>query len=314
MFKEVPNLLLLHRPTIVHIACHADQHGIYFPDEDDHSRLIEPYAMQSLFAAVGESVRMVILNGRNTVFTARALRSVVEYSIGMGDNLTDKAAVAFAEGFYSSLAAGATIEQAFAVGSNEMQMELPLSDPPTLLVHDRTDVDEPLTTTIPSEKAPPPTAQTDLNEERSERSGVFISYSHADKMWLDRLRVHLRPLERDHSLSIWDDNKIKPGSDWRAEIRLALRRTKVAILLVSADFLASDFIATDELPPLLRAAKEEGALILPVIVSPCRFTKTSNLSGFQAVNDPAKPLKAMNGAGRERVLVDVAESVEAAFK
>jgi hypothetical protein len=142
---------------------------------------------------------------------------------------------------------------------------------------------------------------------------VFISYSHADAEWLERLQKHLRPLERE-GVTVWDDTRLKPGEPWREEIRQVVAKTKVAILLISADFLASDFIVTNELPPLLTAAEEDGATIIPVIVSPCRFGRTPSLSRFQAVNDPEKPLVQMRRAGREKVLDQVACAVEDALK
>lgn len=144
------------------------------------------------------------------------------------------------------------------------------------------------------------------------RKHVFISYSRKDAKWLERLRVHLRPLEREHRIEIWDDTNIVPGSKWRDEIKKALALTKIAILLVSADFLASDFITTDELPPLLAAAEQDGAIILPVILSPSRFQRTT-LAAFHAVNNPAKPMITMNKGEQEAVLVKVAELVESAF-
>ena len=149
----------------------------------------------------------------------------------------------------------------------------------------------------------------------SERGTVFISYSHAekDKAWLERLRVHLRPLERDGLIEHFDDTNIKPGADWRAEIMAALARAKIAILLVSADFLASDFIAADELPPLLKKAEAGGTIILPVILSPCRFTNTPALARFQAVNDPRTPLESLTRAESEAVLLRVADAVEQAL-
>lgn len=144
------------------------------------------------------------------------------------------------------------------------------------------------------------------------RKGVFVSYSHADAEWLERLQKHLKPLQRD-GVEVWDDTRLKAGEQWRNEIRDALAAAKVAILLVSADFLASDFIVTNELPPLLKAAEEDGATILPVIISPCRFTRMDSLSRFQAVNDPAKPLVQMRRAGREKALDQVARAVEDAL-
>jgi T3SS (YopN, CesT) and YbjN peptide-binding chaperone 3/TIR domain len=143
------------------------------------------------------------------------------------------------------------------------------------------------------------------------RERIFVSYSHQDRKHLDRLLVHLRPLERSGIIDLWSDIQLRPGSKWKSEIAEAIARSKVAILLISADFLASQFITENELPPLLRAAKSDGVVILPVIVGASRFTKTAELSIFQSVNDPAKPLAVLPVAERERIWVRVADSVEA---
>ena len=90
------------------------------------------------------------------------------------------------------------------------------------------------------------------------RTQVFVSYSHVDSEYLARLRVHLRPFERKNLVDVWSDAKVKAGQRWRKEIEDAIGRAAVAILLVSADFLASDFVAENELPPLLKAAQGEG--------------------------------------------------------
>jgi hypothetical protein len=103
------------------------------------------------------------------------------------------------------------------------------------------------------------------------RTNVFISYSHKDTKYLLRLQTHLTVYERNKLLDIWDDTKILGGALWHEEIQKALKQAKIAILLVSADFLASKFIAENELPPLLFAAKAGGARILPIILSPCGF-------------------------------------------
>ncbi|MDX6444414.1 MAG: hypothetical protein QOH71_1488 [Blastocatellia bacterium] len=145
------------------------------------------------------------------------------------------------------------------------------------------------------------------------RDQVFISYSHKDSKWLQRLQVHLRPLERAGTINRWDDTRIQPGSKWRNEIEKAIKRARVAVLLISADFLASEFVINNEVPPLLQAAAVEGAMILPVIVSPCRFEKTEGLRQFQAVNGPSRPLSALDKTKREEIFVKVADAVEAAL-
>jgi ubiquinone/menaquinone biosynthesis C-methylase UbiE len=141
------------------------------------------------------------------------------------------------------------------------------------------------------------------------RTQIFVSYSHKDKPWLERLQVHLRPLER-FGLLQWDDTRIRPGDRWLDEIQSAIAKAKVVILLVSADFLASDFIARKELPELLKKAEKQGATILPVIIGACLFDETKSISAFQAVNSPISPLEALSPGDQNRVWVDLARRVQ----
>jgi len=146
--------------------------------------------------------------------------------------------------------------------------------------------------------------------ESAKRPKVFISYSHSDAEYLDRLLVHLKPLERDGLIDLWVDTRLRAGDKWRKEIEKALRRATVAVLLVSADFLASDFIADNELPPLLRNAEERGTRVVPLIVKPCRFARDINLRHFQAVNDPRRALVLLSDGEQEVIYDQVAAEIE----
>lgn len=140
---------------------------------------------------------------------------------------------------------------------------------------------------------------------------VFISYSHADVKWFKRLRVFLAELERQGIIDRWDDTRIRPGQNWRAEIKKALLAAAAAVLLVSQDFIASDFIAADELPALLDAAEKGKTVLLIVLISPSTWDKA--LSKYQTVNPPSKTLVEMDRAQREKVWLKVMESITAAM-
>jgi hypothetical protein len=104
--------------------------------------------------------------------------------------------------------------------------------------------------------------------------------------------------------------RIAAGADWKLELQNALQHARTAILLISADFLASDFIVSDELPKLLDAAQKHGTLILPIIVKPSRFARDPMLNRFQSVNRPEAPLISLPEGERERIFDKVAELCE----
>lgn len=136
---------------------------------------------------------------------------------------------------------------------------------------------------------------------------IFISYSHQDSEWLKRVKKHIKVLSlynSDSDFDLWDDERITGGKYWKEEIKKALNESTAAILLISTDFLGSDFIKNDELQPLLEKAEKEGTLILPLILSPCRFLRINSLNKFQAINNPETQLLTQLSTHEQDVILE----------
>ncbi len=163
---------------------------------------------------------------------------------------------------------------------------------------------------------------------------IFISYAHRDnespdpaKRWLDRLTEHLKPLAAQGLVAVWSDQRIQIGDSWQQHITAALTNARVAILLVSPAFLASDYIRNNELPLLFRRARDEGVTILPVILRPCLFSTTTfnfpdplhgperfSLADLQAANSPGKALSELDEPAQDRTLLALSQRVQQIFQ
>ncbi|MCG3155790.1 MAG: hypothetical protein DKINENOH_02398 [bacterium] len=116
---------------------------------------------------------------------------------------------------------------------------------------------------------------------------IFISYSHKDEEWKDRLVSQLGVLQEQGLLEIWDDRQISGGEDWEAAIAEALNSCHVAVLLITANFLTSKFILGTEVPTLLQ---RQGVRVMPLIVKPCAWQKVAWLGRIQARPKDGRPL------------------------
>lgn len=141
------------------------------------------------------------------------------------------------------------------------------------------------------------------------RNKVFVSYSHKDTEWKDRLVKQLAALQRRGLLEVWVDSQIKGGEDWYRLIHEAMLEARVAVLLVSEHFLDSDFIQDVEVPRLMQSHAEDGMRIYPVIVWPCLWQFDEWLASKQVRPKGGAPLAKGSEYEIKDELVEIASEI-----
>ena len=118
---------------------------------------------------------------------------------------------------------------------------------------------------------------------------LFYSYSHRDEAFRGELEAHLSFLRRSKLIAEWHDRMIGAGDEWKGQIDRQLAAADIILLLVSADFIASDYCWGEEMTKALARHQLGEARVIPVILRPCRWQRTP-LGSLQAVPKDGKPV------------------------
>ena len=140
---------------------------------------------------------------------------------------------------------------------------------------------------------------------------VFISYSHKDKLWLDRLIDKLRPLQQRGELQVWADPEIVPSDQWLKSIHTAITAADVAILLVSPHSVNSKFIAEEELKLIVERTSTGNLKLLWFVLSRCEYRRFG-LDLIQAAYNPSRPLDELSPSEQNEALVSICKQVRRA--
>jgi internalin A len=136
---------------------------------------------------------------------------------------------------------------------------------------------------------------------------VFVSYSHKDERFKDELETHLKLLQRVGLIAEWHDRKIEAGDDWKARIDEHLERADIVLLLVSADFIASDYCYEQEMMRALQRHAAGAARVIPVVVRDVNW----RLAPFADLQALPKDGMAVNEApSRDAAWRSVSEGIE----
>jgi tetratricopeptide (TPR) repeat protein len=139
---------------------------------------------------------------------------------------------------------------------------------------------------------------------------LFFSYSHKDKVLRDQLETHLSTLKRENRISAWNDRRITAGTEWKGEIDENLKSSSIILLLVTANFLASDYCNDVELRYAMEQHTQGNACVIPVIMRPCDW-KTTTFGKLQALPTDGRPV--IDWKTRDAAFLNVAEGIRKAL-
>jgi hypothetical protein len=135
---------------------------------------------------------------------------------------------------------------------------------------------------------------------------VFYSYAHEDEAFCDNLQKHLTLLRRQGLITAWHNRHILPGADWAQAIDEHLERASVILLLISADFLASDYCYGLEMQRSLQRHQANEARVIPILLRPLDWDKAP-FAHLQALPTNAKPITTWSN--RDAAFTDVAAGI-----
>lgn len=135
---------------------------------------------------------------------------------------------------------------------------------------------------------------------------VFFSYSHKDESLRDQLSNHLSGLRRAGVIEAWHDRQIQAGSEWAGQIDDRMNQAKVILLLISSDFLASDYCSDVEVKRAMERHENREAVVIPIILRPCDWSGFA-FSKLQALPKDAKPIT--KWGDHDEAFTNVAEGI-----
>lgn len=143
------------------------------------------------------------------------------------------------------------------------------------------------------------------------RLTAFCSYAHADERFRKALENHLATLRRDYQLTIWYDRQISPGADVGREISDRLATSDIVLLLISPDFLNSDYCYRTEMQCAIDRHFNGSARVIPIILRPCDWKRTP-IGRLSALPKDGRPV--ISWSRRDDALLDVAEGIRRAVE
>lgn len=136
---------------------------------------------------------------------------------------------------------------------------------------------------------------------------LFFCYAHEDEALLNKLKANLKPLQRQGLIDVWHDREISAGTDWEQEIKAQLDTAQIILLLISPDFMDSDYCYSVEMQKALERHVQNEVTVIPLILRPIYWEGT--LGNIQALPTDARPVVDRYWHTLDEAFFDVAEGI-----
>ncbi|MDZ8110700.1 MAG: toll/interleukin-1 receptor domain-containing protein [Nostoc sp. DedQUE12a] len=140
-----------------------------------------------------------------------------------------------------------------------------------------------------------------------ERIEIFFSYSHKDESFREQLETHLSMLKRQGLIKFWHDRMITAGDEWKGQIDKNLNTAHIVLLLITANFLASDYCYDIEMKRAMERHELGEACVIPIILTPVEGWMYSPFAKLQVLPKDGKPVTKWND--RDDAFVSVAQGI-----
>jgi ABC-type branched-subunit amino acid transport system substrate-binding protein len=155
----------------------------------------------------------------------------------------------------------------------------------------------------------------DMNQIKSEIK-IFCCYAREDYALLQKLKIYLTVLKRGGLVNIWDDRDISAGTEWKEEIMKNLNEAQIILLLISPDFIHSDYCFGTELERAVERHEQKEAKVIPIVLRNANWkdirVRNIKLGDLQALPKDAKPIT--TSQNHDEIWREVAEGIERVVK
>lgn len=137
---------------------------------------------------------------------------------------------------------------------------------------------------------------------------IFVGYDKSDERWVRRLSTIFTPLIREGTLSMWTNDSIQAGNEWRKDIEIAIKQADFVILMVSPSFLESEFLNDFTVPAVLKENSVRGLPISWLPLASC-FYDYSPIEKYQPLHPPEEPFEELPQNRVNTILTQCAKKV-----